>query len=95
MTLFSYYRDILGRPNQGVHKHYMGVAVMDVLGTLAFVGAVSYAYELNTKQTVMLGGGMFALGVITHYLFGVNTTVNNLLGLGSKVNSNMGGVKFQ
>ncbi len=35
-------KDSLGRPGEGFHKHFGGVAVGDLIGTVAIAGAISY-----------------------------------------------------
>lgn len=93
MTLLSYYRDILGRPNQGLHKHVFGIALFDMAATVGVTALISYKFDLSRNETLLAGVSLFTLGIFMHYLFGVNTTVNRLLGI-SKVEAGVGGVKF-
>jgi hypothetical protein len=68
------YTNILGRPNEGVHKHRLfGVAIVDVL--LTIVGA----FIISRRYFWIVLIGLFTLGIILHRLFCVRTTIDKLL----------------
>ena len=74
--MFSKYKDALGIPGQGVHTHFLGIAIGDVIMTI--LGA--YLIHLVTGYTFwkcLLG--FFVLGIILHRLFAVRTTLDKLL----------------
>ena len=71
------YKDILGKPNQGVHSYRIfNIAIVDVL--LTILGSYLISYFTNYKFIYTLIG-MFILGIILHRLFCVRTTVDKLL----------------
>jgi hypothetical protein len=71
------YKDILGKPNQGVHSYRIfNIAIVDVL--LTILGAYILSIFTNYKFIYTLIG-MFILGIILHRLFCVRTTVDKLL----------------
>jgi hypothetical protein len=74
--MFSQYKDVLGIPSQGVHKHFLGVAIGDVIMTI-LGGYVFHRLTGYTLWKCILG--LFILGIILHRLFGVRTTVDKLL----------------
>ena len=69
------FSDIFGLPGTGVHSiRIFNIAIIDVLLTmiLAYVTKRSYNYWL-----VLLG--WFLIGIISHKIFCVKTTINNLI----------------
>ena len=71
------YSDSLGKPGEGVHAHFLGIAVIDVLFT------VILAYILH-KVTGKFGFAAwlvisFAAGIVAHRYFCVRTTVDRFL----------------
>ena len=74
--MFSQYKDVLGIPGQGVHKHVFGVAIGDIIMTL--LGA--YLFHRVTGYTLWKCViGLFVLGILLHRLFGVQTTLDKFL----------------
>ena len=74
--MLSQYKDALGIPGQGVHKHFMGIAIVDVLMTI--LG--SYLFHRMTGYTLWKCIiGLFILGIVLHRLFGVQTTLDKFL----------------
>lgn len=73
------YKDILGRPNEGVHSfRIFNIAIVDVLLTIlaAPSGILSIFTKFNLIYTTIL---MFILGIISHRIFCVRTTIDKLL----------------
>jgi hypothetical protein len=70
------YKHSLGIPSEGVHKHYFGVAMFDVIGTIVIGVILSFLFKWNTILTITV---LFILGVILHRLFCVRTTVDKIL----------------
>jgi hypothetical protein len=70
------YKNALGEPGKGVHTHFVGVAIMDVLMTI--IGSWFIAKIMNWDYVKTLGG-VFVLGIILHRLFCVRTTVDKLI----------------
>lgn len=70
------FSEALGKPGEGIHFHFMGVAVVDVILSLLLAWFIS-------NKTV----GSFALwsfvvllaGVVAHRIFCVRTTVDKIL----------------
>ena len=70
------YKNSLGIPNEGVHKHRYGVAVFDVVGTIVIGLILSFLFKWNPILTITI---LFILGIILHRLFCVRTTVDKIL----------------
>ena len=72
------YRDIFGVPGKGVHStRFLGLAVVDVVGTVVIALFVAWRMEWSYGLTVCAA---FALGLVFHALFGVQTAVARMLG---------------
>ncbi|SVA47731.1 uncharacterized protein METZ01_LOCUS100585 [marine metagenome] len=54
----------------------MNIAVVDVVMTILFSYMISKKYKLNFKKTLL---NMFLIGIISHEMFCVKTTINKLL----------------
>jgi hypothetical protein len=70
------YKNSLGIPNEGVHKHYYGFAIFDTVGTIVIGLILSFLFKWNKVLTISI---LFILGIILHRLFCVRTTVDKLL----------------
>jgi hypothetical protein len=77
MVSLCKYKDILGKPNQGLHSYRIfNIAIVDVL--LTILGAYLISYFMNYKFIYTLLG-MFILGIFLHRIFCVRTTIDKLL----------------
>jgi hypothetical protein len=73
----SKYSNAFGLPNQGIHSYkVLDIAVADIFITTAAAGAISYFYKKSFVRTNIC---LFSLGIISHRLFHVRTTVDKLL----------------
>ena len=71
------YKQALGVPNQGIHSYrFFGVAIADVLMTLAAAAIFSYTTGASFLLTT---AGLFLAGIALHRLFCVRTTVDTML----------------
>jgi uncharacterized membrane protein len=71
------YKDIIGKPNTGVHKYrFLGVAIIDVIVTIIGGYLIAIFFKLPILYTII---GLFILGIIAHRLFCVRTTIYKLL----------------
>jgi len=70
------YKDSLGVPGQGFHTHFMGIAVMDVLGTILLSEVI--VYLCNTPRMVTFLA-VFVTGIVLHRVFCVRTTLDKYL----------------
>lgn len=74
--IFSEYKDILGKPNEGVHSYtFLGLAAFDLFGTLLIAFLINYYYydSKNVYNTIKIFLYLFILGEFLHLLFGVET----------------------
>jgi len=77
MLTLCKYKDILGVPNQGVHSfRIFNIAIVDVLLTILAAYIISYFFKTNFLYTLLF---MFILGIISHRIFCVRTTIDKLL----------------
>jgi hypothetical protein len=72
------YKDALGLPGQGFHKHVMGIALGDTIGTLLICYAISVWFNISFLKTLVVA---FVLGELAHYVFGVKSAVLKFIGL--------------
>jgi len=71
------YKDILGKPNQGVHSYRIfDIAIVDVLLTIIAAYILSIVTKYKFIYTLPF---MFILGIISHRIFCVRTTTDKLL----------------
>lgn len=71
------YKDIFGKPGQGVHKYRIfNIAIVDF--ALTVIAGVFLAKYLKVNVWVMLAF-LFLLGIVLHRLFCVRTTVDKYL----------------
>jgi len=74
---FRYFKDIFGKPNEGVHSHrFLGIAIVDVISTIIGALIISYIFNDNFFSILLL---LFLIGIVLHRLFCVNTTINKFL----------------
>jgi len=79
MCIFSKYKDIFGEAGKGVHSYrFLNTALVDYL--LTILGAILLTY-LTDIPLVLTTIGLLVLGIILHYLFGVNTNSLKYLGI--------------
>ena len=71
------YKDILGKPNKGVHSYRIfNIAIVDVLLTILAAFILSIVTKYKFIYTLIF---MFVLGIISHRIFCVRTTIDKLL----------------
>jgi uncharacterized membrane protein YcaP (DUF421 family) len=72
------YKDIFGKPNEGVHSYRIfNIAIVDVLATI-FVAYIIYLFIPKYNFFFILIC-LFLLGIFLHKLFCVRTTIDKLL----------------
>jgi hypothetical protein len=77
------YKDIAGRPGEGVHSvRFMGIAVFDTVGTILVVWALAKYMKWPFWPSLVVA---FILGELAHWYFCVNSAVLSML-LGSTAN---------
>ena len=73
------YAFIFGKPGEGVHStRFMGYAVVDTIATILLAIVVTYLLDVDLWKTIV---GLFILGEIMHYQFGVQTAFLSTLGI--------------
>jgi hypothetical protein len=71
------YKAIFGKPGQGFHSYRIfNIAIVDVLLTILAAYILSILTKYKLFYTLIF---MFILGIISHRIFCVRTTVNKLL----------------
>lgn len=68
---------VLGEPGKGIHKHFFGIAIADVLFTIVAAFLLHRFYPKYSLWNYLIV--LFVLGIISHRFFGVKTTVDKLL----------------
>jgi len=77
MDFLNEYKDMFGKPNEGVHKYrVLDVPIVDYAMTIM----VSFIIALYTNiPVVFVTIIMFGLGVFSHIIFGVKTSTTDFL----------------
>lgn len=71
--MFCKYKDIFGKPKEGVHSYrIMNIAVIDLALTLIGAYILSILLGITYWKTAV---GLLILGIFAHLLFCVDTTV--------------------
>ena len=79
MCIFSKYKDIFGEAGKGVHSYrFLNTALVDYLLTILVAILLTYLTDIPLVLTTI---GLLVLGLILHYLFGVNTNSLKYLGI--------------
>ena len=73
------YKYVLGIPGQGVHAWRMGgVSFNDTWMTVVAAALIAYVCQYSFLYTLV---GLFVLGEVLHYLFGVQTAFLTMIGV--------------
>lgn len=70
------YKDRLGVPGEGVHTHYAGIAMADVLATVVAAECIVQVFHTNRVWTLL---SLFLTGIVLHRVFCVRTTIDKYL----------------
>jgi hypothetical protein len=83
---FTEYRDIFGKPNEGIHeRRFLGMAVWDIVFTLIAAVLITlkyrfiedtmgrHSYEIYGLNVFVMFICLFLVAQIFHYIFGVKT----------------------
>jgi fructose-1,6-bisphosphatase/inositol monophosphatase family enzyme len=66
-----------GAPREGVHKQrFLGMAAYDIIASL--LGAILISWTFNVRF-LYAAAGVFLAGIVSHWVFCVDTTVNRLV----------------
>ncbi len=77
MSLLCQYRHVLGVEGQGFHSYrVMNIAILDFIGTIVIAWLISIAFKIYFGYVL---AAAFALGIVLHRLFCVNTTINKII----------------
>jgi len=95
MKLLCKYKDIFGKPNEGVHPYrFLNLALVDIIVTIIFgilIGLILNKIDDSKSQNKNLRFSIFSfniikiivllflLGIVLHRLFCVRTTIDRLL----------------
>ncbi len=78
--MFCKYRDIFGKPFEGVHSYrWGGVAVVDLILTVALAYVTYWITEIPVTIGLIF---WIVIGMVLHRLFCVNTSVERWLSRG-------------
>ena len=71
------YKNLIGKPGEGTRKYrILDVAIFDVSMTILFCYGFSKYYKKDFKSILLI---VFLLGIISHRLFCVRTTIDKFL----------------
>lgn len=73
------YANLFGEPNTGAHSlRVLGISVVDTVLTVIAAFIIAKAYKINFWYSLL---GLFILGEVLHYIFGVNTALLDMINL--------------
>lgn len=76
---FRKYKDLLGKPNTGIHKHRLSESpIIDNLVVIIWAILFAYYFSISIELSIFL---WYGLGLILHKLFCVKTRTNLILKL--------------
>ena len=79
MWYFCKYKDILGKPGEGLHSYRVfNIAIVDVLLTVLLAKFIQY-YIMEETDFLLILICCFIMGIILHRIFCVRTTIDKLL----------------
>lgn len=71
------YKNLLGKPNESVHAYkILDIAIFDLIVTITTAYLIAKYCNQDFKMILLI---LILLGIITHRLFCVKTTVDKLL----------------
>jgi hypothetical protein len=71
------YKNMFGKPGEGAHSfRIFNIAIIDVLLTILLAYVISFLTNYNFIYILLL---TFIVGIISHRLFCVRTTIDKLL----------------
>jgi hypothetical protein len=75
--MFCDHRNILGKPNEGIHKYRIfNFSIIDIMLTIIAAYILSWLFKANFWATLII---LFLLGIILHRIFCVKTTLDKIL----------------
>jgi hypothetical protein len=81
--MFCDYSNIFGEPGKGVHSiRLFNVAVVDVVSTIILAiitNILIYGFNGTTESLLLITISWFIIGILSHRLFCVNTTIDQLI----------------
>jgi len=76
-NLLCPYKDILGKPNTGVHSYrILNIAIVDVIATLLLAIIISFISKQNVLLIFCI---LIIISLFIHKLFCVDTTLTKLV----------------
>jgi hypothetical protein len=79
MMYFCKYKNIFGKPNEGLHRYrILDIAMIDVICTILLAKAIQF-YLIPEVNIYMILFWCFFLGILLHRVFCVRTTIDKLL----------------
>jgi hypothetical protein len=67
-----------GAPREGIRRHRIfGLAIFDLITTLIGAALISWVFNIRFLYTLV---GVFLVGIVVHWMFCVDTTLNMTLG---------------
>jgi hypothetical protein len=77
MNAACQYKDLFGRPREGAHAYRLfDVAVVDVVATIVVAFIIARVFGFVFWKSLVT---LFLLGIISHRVFCVETTVDKLI----------------
>jgi len=77
MNILCNYKNIFGKPNEGLHKYRLfDIAIFDVIGTIIIIYLIYYIFNYNIIYITII---ILFITTILHTLFCVKTKILNFL----------------
>mgnify|MGYP001594651001 CR=1 FL=1 len=70
------YKNIFGKPKEGVHFHVFGIAIVDLSLTVLLAYLISRYKKINFLIVLTI---CMLVAIIIHYIFCVKTSINKII----------------
>ena len=79
MNPFCTYKNIFGKPNEGIHAtRLFGVAIWDVIFTVIVAIIISNKFKKDFIVVLLV---LFITSIVIHSIFCVDTAINRAIGI--------------
>lgn len=71
------YKTLAGKPKEGMHSYRLfNLSIIDIIVTIVVCYGISKYYKLEFIEVLIIA---FLIGIISHHLFCVDTTIEKIL----------------
>ena len=77
MSWFCKFKDMFGKPNEGLHKYrFLGIAIIDFVLTIIIALLLTWLFGWRWQKFIFIFIALMVLAILLHKLFCVDTALN-------------------